>query len=101
MLGFKGIRKRYRIHSHEFEQETNVAKCARPTHFVRVVWEIDFVKYLRGFVLYSLHFYLVRGVLPLAVSQGFLQPLQRVLRYGMPPRAQKQSEFLERAKVAR
>ena len=81
-----------------FPFENTGRKSARPKtfntpHLVRVVREVDLVEYLRGLVLDGLHLDLVRRVLPLAVPQRLLQPLDRVHRDRVPPRPAPVSSF--------
>lgn len=54
-------------------------------YLICVVREIDLVEYLSRFVLYGFNLNLMGWVLALAIPDSFLQPLQRILSYGMPP----------------
>ena len=69
-------------------------------HLVCLVWEVDLVKYLSGLVLNGLHLHLVRGVLPLAVPQGFLEPLGRVQSDGMSPGPEELVQILHQVLTA-
>ena len=55
------------------------------THLIRIIGEVDLVEDLRGLVLDCLHLDLVGRVLPLAVPEGLLEPLDRVHGDGVTP----------------
>lgn len=57
--------------------------------FISIIREENFVKYLSGLVLNSLHFNLMRWIFSLTVPYSFLQALQRILRYRMTSCTQK------------
>lgn len=54
------------------------------------------MEYLRSFVMNGLDFYLVRWVFTLAMFEGLLQPVERVLSYGMPSCSQELCQLLQK-----
>lgn len=48
------------------------------TYLISVVRKVDFMKYLRCFVLDGLHFDLMWRILALAAAQRLLQPIEAV-----------------------
>lgn len=56
-------------------RRNKIVKIAYNTCLIRIIWKVDFVKYLRGFVLDSFHFHLMRRIFSLTIAQGFLQSL--------------------------
>ena len=67
------------------------------TYLVRLIREVDFVKYLRGLVLDGLHLDVVGRILPLAHPGRPLDPLEAVQRDRVAPGVEEVGEFLKQS----